>query len=204
MLHCLISGRPELRWNLFSPESLLSSHDELVGGLVGEGLAPVGGAAVVVGADRLWGRSPLDWMDLIRWLLGRDWCPPAGAVRRRWADAAGPEPDVGEPCARRSRRRRRKRADAGYEPCARWGGRSGRDCAAWAGIWWSLGSNLTPPAPGSFTATFLCITVMPLSETVPLSGPPSSETVPSSGTGFEPPLWSGSASSEGRSERSGR
>ena len=57
----------------------------------------------------------------------------------------------------------------------------------------AAGVNLTPPGPGSFTATFLCITVMPLSETVPSSGPPSSETVPSSGTGFEPPLWSGSA-----------
>ena len=44
MLHCLISGRLELRWNLFSRESLLSSHDELVG----EGLAPVGAAVVVV------------------------------------------------------------------------------------------------------------------------------------------------------------
>ena len=31
------------------------------------------------------GQSPLDLMDLIRWLLGRD-LVPAGAVRRRWAD----------------------------------------------------------------------------------------------------------------------
>ena len=39
-LHCLISGRLELRWNLFSRESLLSSHDELVGGLLVRALRP--------------------------------------------------------------------------------------------------------------------------------------------------------------------
>ena len=43
-----------------------------------------------LGRSPLGGRSPLDWMDLIRWLLG-DWCPlepfaAAGPI------AAGPEP----------------------------------------------------------------------------------------------------------------
>ena len=49
-----------MEWNFFSPESLLSSHDELVG----EGLAPVGAAGAdgeglapddVAGPDRRWG-----------------------------------------------------------------------------------------------------------------------------------------------------
>ena len=43
----------------------------------------------------------------------------------------------------------------------------------------AAGVNLTPPGPGSFTATFLCITV--------------GRTMPSSLTGFEPPLGTGSA-----------
>ena len=55
----------------------------------GAGLVPLPWADAA-GPIATGGRSPLDWMDLIRWLLG-DWCPlepfaAAGAVRRRWAD----------------------------------------------------------------------------------------------------------------------
>ena len=63
---------------------------------------------------------PLGDVNLVRWLLGRDWCPEpfaatgpiAAGADRRWARA-------GCWC----RRRRRKRADAGCEPCARWADR---------------------------------------------------------------------------------
>ena len=52
-----------------------------------------------LGRSPLGGRSPLDWMDLIRWLLG-DWCPlepfaAAGPIAVAGPIAAGPEPDVG-------------------------------------------------------------------------------------------------------------
>jgi len=60
----------------------------------------------------------------------------------------------------------------------------------------AAGVNLTPPGPGSFTATFLCITVgvwmMPSSSETGFVWP-TEALVPSSGDGLEPPLWSGSA-----------
>ena len=86
----------------------------IAAGLDGEGLAPVGGAA---GA----GLVPLRWADaeglapvgaavvvvsepMRNVSLALDGLDPVAvgglvprAVRRRWADAAGPEPDVGEP-----------------------------------------------------------------------------------------------------------